>query len=286
VRLSRKTPSKTVFRRFSSGPNGETRTQEYKLFFEDASLAMQFMLMVNQLKEAKRDADKIIFDLDNADRLEKMGRIDEATALKEKAADNAQKLNQNLLQYQTSIEGDKSRSTSAEKVANIQAQSQKTTAQITADRMATSARESALLSNRRLDENERKNLQGSVLIAERALADTEKAIAAEKDKDFAYKDAKSQASQTRGVTPTQRAAAQAEVTAKDAAWNTRITRAREDADFLKSQMREVNARLGAGSASPSSANAESVKVGENTYSRPAGMTDAQWSDYKKSQGVK
>jgi len=57
VRLSRKTPSKTIFRRFSSGPNGETRTQEYKLFFEDASLAMQFMLMVNQLKEAKRDAD-------------------------------------------------------------------------------------------------------------------------------------------------------------------------------------------------------------------------------------
>jgi hypothetical protein len=41
VRLSRKTPSKTVFRRFSSGANGETVTQEYKFYFEDQSLAMQ-----------------------------------------------------------------------------------------------------------------------------------------------------------------------------------------------------------------------------------------------------
>jgi hypothetical protein len=129
-------------------------------------------------------------------------------------------------------------------------------------------------------------LQGNVLVAERALADTEKAVAAEKEKDPAYRAAKAMATRTQGVTPTARAAAQAEVAAKDAAWNTRITRAREDADFLKGQMREVNARLSDGSASPSPARAESVKVGDKTYSRPAGMTDAQWSDYKKSQGVK
>jgi hypothetical protein len=246
-------------------------------------------------KKAKRDADKIIFDLDNADRLEKIGRIDEATALKEKAADNAQKLNQNLLQYQTSIEGDKSRSesarasdasraASAENVANIQAQSQKTTAQITADRMAASAKDTAARGDRKLDENERANLQRNVLVAERALSDTERAIAAEKDKDFAYKAAVTTASRTQGVTPRAREAARAEIATKDAAWNTRITRAREDADLLKSQMREVNARL---SATPTpSAGAESVKVGDKTYARPAGMTDAQWSDYKKSQGVK
>jgi hypothetical protein len=255
-------------------------------------------------KKAKRDADKIIFDLDNADRLEKMGRIDEATALKEKAADNAQKLNQNLLQYQTSIEGDKSRaesarasdlsrSTSAENVANIQAQSQKTTAQITSDRMARSTKESQDNANRKLDENERANLQRNVQVAERALSDTEKTVAAEKDKDFAYKAARTRVSQTRGVTPAEREAARAEVTAKDAAWNTRIARAREDADLLKSQMREVNTRLGIGGkktggsdGAPPPASAESVRVGDKTYSRPASMTDAQWSDYKKSQGVK
>jgi len=217
-------------------------------------------------KKAKRDADKIIFDLDNADRLEKIGRIDEATALKEKAADNAQKLNQNLLQYQTSIEGDKSRSesarasdlsrsTSAETVANIQAESQKTTAQITADRMAASAKDAAARGDRKLDENERANLQRSVLVAERALSDTEKAIAAEKEKDFAYKAALTRATQTRGVTPKDRAAAQAIVNDKDAAWNTRITRAREDADFLKDQMREVNTRLGIGGKKPDNSGA-------------------------------
>jgi hypothetical protein len=42
VRLSRKTPSKTVFRRFIVGASGEaTETKEYKFFFEDHNLAMQ-----------------------------------------------------------------------------------------------------------------------------------------------------------------------------------------------------------------------------------------------------
>lgn len=63
VRLSRKNPSKTVFRRFSSGASGETLTREYKFFFEDSSLAMQFMLMVNQLKDAKRDSDSLPLSL-------------------------------------------------------------------------------------------------------------------------------------------------------------------------------------------------------------------------------
>ena len=235
-----------------------------------------------EAKKAKRDADKIIFDLDNADRLEKMGRIDEATALKEKAADNAQKLNQNLLQHQTSITTSETSAAASRYAADRGLEGTK----VTANRMATSARDAADRSNRKLDEQERFNLQRSVQAAERALSDTEKAIAAEKDKDFAYKAAMTRATQTRGVSPKEKAAAQAEVDAKDAAWNTRITRAKEDADLLKSQMREVNARLGVGSASPSPANAESVKVGDKTYSRPAGMTDAQWSDYKKSQGVK
>jgi hypothetical protein len=243
-------------------------------------------------KKAKRDADKIIYDLDNADRLEKMGRIDEATALKEKAADNAQKLNQNLLQHQTSITTSETSAKASKYSADRSMEASKYSAdrslegtKVTADRMVKSGERTQENTNRRLDENERTNLQRNVQVAERALADTEKAVAAEKDKDFAYKAAATRASQTRGVTPKDRAAAQAEVDAKDAAWNTRITRAREDADLLKSQMREVNKRLNVGSAPPP-ASAESVKVGDKTYARPAGMTDAQWSDYKKSQGVK
>jgi hypothetical protein len=46
VRLSRKTPAKTIFRRFTSGANGETTvTKEYKLFFEDQTLAMQVQFL-------------------------------------------------------------------------------------------------------------------------------------------------------------------------------------------------------------------------------------------------
>ena len=32
--------------------------------------------------------------------------------------------------------------------------------------------------------------------------------------------------------------------------------------------------------------AETVTIGDKTYTRPAGFTDQQWADYKKSQGVK
>ena len=73
-----------------------------------------------EAKKAKRDADKIIYDLDNADRLEKLGRIDEATAIKERASDNAQKLQQSLVQYKTSANSDAARAASAKEVAGIQ----------------------------------------------------------------------------------------------------------------------------------------------------------------------
>lgn len=58
--------------------------------------------MVEDQKEAKklqRESDKILYDIDNATRLEKLGRIDEAVAIKEKAATHAQALNKDLLHY-------------------------------------------------------------------------------------------------------------------------------------------------------------------------------------------
>ena len=59
--------------------------------------------MVEDTKEAKkleRESDKIVYDIDEAIRLEKMGDIDKATALKEKAATRAQTLNKELLVLQ------------------------------------------------------------------------------------------------------------------------------------------------------------------------------------------
>jgi hypothetical protein len=53
-------------------------------------------------KKAKRELDKIQFDIDNATRLEELGNKKEARALKEKAADRAMQLNHYLTQAKTS----------------------------------------------------------------------------------------------------------------------------------------------------------------------------------------
>ena len=65
-------------------------------------------------KKAKRELDKIQFDIDNATRLEELGNKKEARALKEKAADRAMQLNQTLSQAK-----------SAENTARIQQESSK-----------------------------------------------------------------------------------------------------------------------------------------------------------------
>jgi hypothetical protein len=57
-------------------------------------------------KKARREADKIIYDIDEATRLEKLGMIDKATALKEKAAGHAQDFNKQLLVFQSQANTD------------------------------------------------------------------------------------------------------------------------------------------------------------------------------------
>jgi hypothetical protein len=53
-------------------------------------------------KKAKRELNKIVYDIDQATRLEELGNKKEARALKEKAADRALTLNQYLAQAQSS----------------------------------------------------------------------------------------------------------------------------------------------------------------------------------------
>jgi hypothetical protein len=57
-----------------------------------------------EAKKARREADKIIFDIDEATRLEKLGLYDKATALKEKAAGRAEDYNKYLLTLQAQRE--------------------------------------------------------------------------------------------------------------------------------------------------------------------------------------
>ena len=73
-----------------------------------------------EAKKARREADKIIFDIDEATRLEKLGLYDKATALKEKAAGRAEDYNKYLLNLQAQREGNER----AIEAAKIQAKAQ------------------------------------------------------------------------------------------------------------------------------------------------------------------
>jgi hypothetical protein len=68
-------------------------------------------------KKARKEADKIIYDIDEATRLEKLGMIDRATALKEKAASHAEDYNKYLLTFESQRQSDKR----AKEVAEITA---------------------------------------------------------------------------------------------------------------------------------------------------------------------
>ena len=73
-----------------------------------------------EAKKARKEADKIIYDIDEATRLEKLGMIDKATALKQKAASHAEDYNKYLLSLQGQREGNEK----SLEVARIQAKAQ------------------------------------------------------------------------------------------------------------------------------------------------------------------
>ena len=73
-----------------------------------------------EAKKARKEADKIIYDIDEATRLDKQGMHNEATARREKAAKYAEDYNKYLLTFQSQRESDKR----ALEVAGIQAKAQ------------------------------------------------------------------------------------------------------------------------------------------------------------------
>lgn len=84
-----------------------------------------------EAKKARKEADKIIYDIDEATRLEKLGMIDKATAIKQQAAKHAEDYNKYLLTFQSQRESDKraleqtAMTTEAQRdVANINARTQ------------------------------------------------------------------------------------------------------------------------------------------------------------------
>ena len=118
-----------------------------------------------EAKKARKEADKIIFDIDEATRLEKLGMYDKATAIKEKAAGRAEDYNKYLLNLQAQREANDR----AIETANIQDK----TSRYVADTQAKSqGAATAQRGQEMMFANVDRALQGSL----RKLAETEKDI--------------------------------------------------------------------------------------------------------------
>jgi hypothetical protein len=192
--------------------------------------------MVEDQKEAKklkRESDKIIFDIDQATRLEKMGRIDEAAAIKEKAATHAQELNKILVTAQSQ---------------KYNADKQLEGTKITANRMAAAHESSANRADLRGQEAQRYNFQKNEQEARKAVANLEAQIAKEAKENTAYTTAKRIAdSNVRGTDKTLKANAIKTVQEAEAGWKARREAANSDLDLARSQLNEINKNMGIGS---------------------------------------
>jgi hypothetical protein len=244
-----------------------------------------------EAKKARKEADKIIYDIDEATRLEKLGMIDKATALKEKAAQNAEDYNKLLLTYQSHKESN---------AAHIQASENAAAASIEHARiMAAAHKGTSAAADKRADEGIRFHMQQDALAKKKAVEGIDAAIAKEAEAAIDYKTAKRTVSTTK-VDKKQRENAQAIVDKYESDWKARKAAAKDEYELSKDQLNEMNAKLGYGkkkesdSTTPSApaapaapaAAAPSVTIGGKTYTKPDNMSDAQWDAYKKSQGVK
>jgi hypothetical protein len=194
-----------------------------------------------EAKKARKEADKIIYDIDEATRLEKLGMHKEAVARKEKAASHAEDYNKYLL----SLQGQRESNERAIEAAKIQAKAQTDAA---AMRNASDASTSSA-ANRRADELTRNNFQRNALETKRAAERLETDIAKEAKDTTEYTTAKRMASVTK-QTKEQRAKAEAIVKQYETGWATRRQAAREDLTLAQEQLKEINERLGYGKKKP------------------------------------
>jgi hypothetical protein len=194
-----------------------------------------------EAKKARKEADKIIYDIDEATRLDKLGMHKEAVARKEKAASHAEDYNKYLL----SLQGQRESNERAIEAAKIQAKAQTDAA---AMRNASDASTSSA-ANRRADEATRNNFQRNALETKRAAEKLETDIAKEAKDTTEYTTAKRMLSTTK-IKPKDREKADATVKAYETGWATRRQAAKDDLTLAQEQLREINERLGYGKKKP------------------------------------
>ena len=253
-----------------------------------------------EAKKAKRDADKIIYDLDNADRLEKLGRIGEATAIKERASDNAQKLQQSLVQYQTSVQSDKARAASAKEVARIQNEGSKYAADARVREQQISA-ETARLGRvaQRVtdDDNKRYNQYQAATNQERLALER---IASEENGTQHKEDLKAIATGQMLSSPEKEGGAprpldpmmaakvkeaQDRVTARESGWKTRRETAQKNTELAYSRVRVAEPAAG-DAAAPRTAPTTMTRADVEATAKASGRTVAEVEAAAKAKGIK
>lgn len=224
--------------------------------------------MVSDKKEQKkveRELDKMAYDIDQAIRLEKKGLVDEAVKKKEKAADRGMHLQQTLMTSEATrysaekhLEGTK-----------VTAAAHRETAAAT--RESTAAYREAQLEGKRQDQYRNALTNQTNVLAE---------IARERQgKTYLQLEQDAKIPATAGGTAAERRAkAIAELERINKDHNERVKEAKDTVSHYAERAGVPKTER--------TAPAQSVTVGDKTYNRPAGFTDAQWAAYKKDQGVK
>ena len=253
-----------------------------------------------EAKKAKRDADKIIYDLDNADRLEKLGRIDEATAIKERASDNAQKLQQSLVQYQTSVQSDKARAASAKEVAGIQNEGSKYAADARVREQSIAAETARLdrVARRATDDDNKRYGQYQAATSQERVA--LERIASEENGAQHKEDLKAILLGQQQSTPEKEGGAprpldpmmaakvkeaQARVTARENEWKTRRETAQKNTELAYSRVRVAEPAAG-DAAAPRTAPTTMTRADVEATAKASGKTVAEVEAAAKAKGIK
>lgn len=215
-------------------------------------------------KKANRELDKMMNDIDQAIRLEKKGNIDKASELKEKAADRGMHLQQTLMTTQaTRYSADKSfEGTKLTAAAHRESAA--------ASRENTAAYRQAQEESRKQDQYRNSLTNQTAVLAE---------IQQEKQgKGYLQLERDANLPETvSGEAAKRRAKAITALAEVEKDHEARISEAKNTVKYFAGR---------AGMPQEKAPAAQAVTVGDKTYNRPAGFTDAQWEAYKKSQGVK
>jgi hypothetical protein len=229
-------------------------------------------------KKAKRELNKVMYDIDQATRQEELGNKKEARALKEKAADRAMNLNHYLAQAQSSENVANIQKSASEFTANAHVRSAQINAQsAAADRAA-----------RRVTDADNKHFGQYQAATEQERRALER-IAFEENGDQHKADVKTAAMRDEsGKVPESMASkvseAQARIDKRKAEWTARSETAKKNTDLAYSRLGIAAPAASAGNPPPAAPTSMSRADVEAT-AKASGKTVAEVEEAAKAKGI-